>query len=86
MADNFAGSLVHLGARDTAFAVISRAPLDKIERFKKRMGWSFPWLSSFGTDFNYDFQVTLDESTPCTTTRPSPPNPKVGREKANGKG
>jgi len=50
VADNFAGSLVHLAARDTAFAVISRAPLDKIERFKQRMGWSFPWLSSFGTD------------------------------------
>lgn len=62
VADNFAGSLVHLAARDTAFAVISRAPLDKIERFKKRMGWSFPWLSSFGTDFNYDFGVTLDEN------------------------
>ena len=61
VADNFAGSLVHLAARDTAFAVISRAPLDKIDRFKKRMGWSFPWLSSFGTDFNYDFRVTLDD-------------------------
>ena len=42
VADNFAGSLVHLAARDTAFAVISRAPLDKIDRLKKRMGWSFP--------------------------------------------
>jgi predicted dithiol-disulfide oxidoreductase (DUF899 family) len=62
VADNFAGSLVHLAARDTAFAVISRAPLDRIERFKKRMGWDFPWLSSFGTDFNYDLQVTLDEN------------------------
>jgi predicted dithiol-disulfide oxidoreductase (DUF899 family) len=60
VADNFAGSLVHLAARDTAFAVISRAPLDRIEPFKKRMGWRFPWLSSFGTDFNYDLQVTLD--------------------------
>jgi predicted dithiol-disulfide oxidoreductase (DUF899 family) len=62
VADNFAGALVHLAARDTAFAVISRAPLDQIERFKERMGWNFPWLSSFGTDFNYDFQVTLDGS------------------------
>jgi predicted dithiol-disulfide oxidoreductase (DUF899 family) len=62
VADNFAGSLVHLAARDTAFAVISRASVDRIERFKKRMGWRFPWLSSSGTDFNYDFQVTLDES------------------------
>ena len=61
VADNFAGALVHLAARDTSFAVISRAPLAKIEPFKKRMGWDFPWLSSFGTDFNYDFQVTLDE-------------------------
>jgi predicted dithiol-disulfide oxidoreductase (DUF899 family) len=62
VADNFAGGLVHLAARDTAFAVISRAKLDKIKRFKKRMGWNFPWLSSFGADFNYDFQVTLDET------------------------
>jgi predicted dithiol-disulfide oxidoreductase (DUF899 family) len=62
VADHFAGALVHLAARDTSFAVISRAPLDRIERFKKRMGWDFPWLSSFGTDFNYDFKVTLDES------------------------
>jgi predicted dithiol-disulfide oxidoreductase (DUF899 family) len=62
VADNFAGALVHLAARGTSFAVISRAPLAKIERFKKRMGWEFPWLSSFGTDFNYDFQVTLDEN------------------------
>jgi predicted dithiol-disulfide oxidoreductase (DUF899 family) len=61
VADNFASGLVHLAARDTSFAVISRAPLAKIERFRKRMGWDFPWFSSFGTDFNYDFQVTLDE-------------------------
>jgi predicted dithiol-disulfide oxidoreductase (DUF899 family) len=58
--DNLAGSLVHLAARDTAFAVISRAPLAKITPFKKRMGWTFPWLSSYGTDFNHDFGVTLD--------------------------
>jgi predicted dithiol-disulfide oxidoreductase (DUF899 family) len=61
VADNFASGLVHLAACDTAFVVISRAPLDKIDRFKKRMGWTFPWLSSFGTDFNYDFHVTLDK-------------------------
>jgi predicted dithiol-disulfide oxidoreductase (DUF899 family) len=61
-ADNFAGSIVHLAARDTSFAAISRAPLAKIQSFKKRMGWSFPWLSSFGSDFNYDFHVTLDEA------------------------
>ena len=64
VADNFAGALVHLAARDTSFAVISRAPIAKIERFKKRMGWNFPWLSSYGGDFNHDFQVTVDEAQP----------------------
>jgi len=58
--DNAQGAVVHLAARDTAFAVVSRAPLSKIEAFKKRMGWGFPWVSSYGTDFNYDFHVTLD--------------------------
>jgi predicted dithiol-disulfide oxidoreductase (DUF899 family) len=61
-ADSFAGSIAHLAARDTAFGVISRAPMAKIEPFKTRMGWTFPWLSSFGSDFNYDFHVTLDAS------------------------
>ena len=61
-ADNFAGLPVHLAARDTAFAVISRAPAAKIEPFKRRMGWTFPWLSSAGNSFNYDFQVTMDEA------------------------
>ena len=70
VADNFAGSLVHLAARDTSFAVISRAPIAKIERFKKRMGWNFPWLSSFGGDFNYDFHVTVDEAHPEYNYRP----------------
>jgi predicted dithiol-disulfide oxidoreductase (DUF899 family) len=60
-ADNLNGIVVHLGARDTAVAAISRAPLAKIQAFKKRMGWSFPWLSSYANDFNYDFHVTLDE-------------------------
>ncbi|MGH9396060.1 MAG: DUF899 domain-containing protein [Terriglobia bacterium] len=59
--DNSAGSIVHLAARDTSFAVVSRAPLAKIEAFKKRMGWDFLWLSSAGGDFNYDFHVTLDK-------------------------
>lgn len=61
-ADNFEGAIVHLRARDTAFAVVSLAPIEKLEAFKKRMGWKFRWLSSFGTDFNYDFHVTLDEA------------------------
>jgi predicted dithiol-disulfide oxidoreductase (DUF899 family) len=54
------GRLEHLHARDTTFAAVSRAPLDKLERYKARLGWSFPWYSSHGSDFNYDFHVTLD--------------------------
>jgi predicted dithiol-disulfide oxidoreductase (DUF899 family) len=56
------GLLEHLHVRDTSFAVVSRAPLDKIERYKAGKGWTFPWYSSFRSDFNYDFHVTLDES------------------------
>ncbi|HYH78936.1 MAG TPA: DUF899 domain-containing protein [Longimicrobium sp.] len=56
------GLLAHLAARDTSFATVSRAPLEKIERYKASKGWRFPWYSSFGSDFNYDFHVTLDES------------------------
>jgi predicted dithiol-disulfide oxidoreductase (DUF899 family) len=56
------GLLEHLHARDTSFAYVSRAPLAKIEDYKARKGWTFPWYSSYGSDFNYDFQVTVDES------------------------
>ena len=50
-----------LHARDTTMAVVSRAPIAKLERFKASKGWTFPWYSSYGGDFNYDSQVTLDE-------------------------
>src|ERR1051325_8683444 len=60
MADSYAGSLVHLGARDTAFAAVSRAPIEKIQAFKSRMGWTFRWVSSGSNDFNVDFEVTID--------------------------
>jgi predicted dithiol-disulfide oxidoreductase (DUF899 family) len=56
------GLLRHLEARNTSFAVVSRAPLEKLERYKAKRGWSFRWYSSEGSDFNYDFHVTLDES------------------------
>jgi predicted dithiol-disulfide oxidoreductase (DUF899 family) len=56
------GNLAHLHERETTMVVVSRAPLDKIEPFKQRMGWTFPWYSSWGSDFNYDFHVTLDEA------------------------
>jgi predicted dithiol-disulfide oxidoreductase (DUF899 family) len=60
-ADNFNGIPVHLRARDTAFVAVSRAPLFKLEAYRKRMGWSFPWLSSSDTDFNRDFGVEFTE-------------------------
>jgi predicted dithiol-disulfide oxidoreductase (DUF899 family) len=56
------GHLEHLHARDTTLAYVSRAPLAKIEAYRARKGWTFPWYSSHGSDFNYDFHVTLDES------------------------
>jgi predicted dithiol-disulfide oxidoreductase (DUF899 family) len=51
------GDVAHLHARDTSFAIVSRAPSTKIEAYKKRMGWTIPWYSSFETDFNVDFGV-----------------------------
>jgi len=59
MADHTDATLVHLAHRDTAFVAVSRAPLAEIERFKTRMGWTFPWVSSDGTDFNRDFHVSF---------------------------
>jgi predicted dithiol-disulfide oxidoreductase (DUF899 family) len=61
IADGFDGSVVHLANHDVAFSAVSRAPLAKLQAYKKRMGWSFPWASSFGSDFNHDFQVTYTE-------------------------
>jgi len=58
-ADSFDANVVHMAHRDTSFVAVSRAPLDKIERFKSRMGWTFPWFSSQGTDYNYDFQASF---------------------------
>lgn len=56
------GMLRHLHTRDTSFAAISRAPLAKIEKYKAKKGWTFPWYSSHGSEFNYDFHVTIDPS------------------------
>ena len=56
------GNRQHLHDRDTTIAVVSRAPFAKIESFRHRMGWDFPWYSSLGSRFNYDFHVTLDEA------------------------
>ena len=56
------GDVSHLHACDTTLVLVSRAPAGSIERFKKRMGWQVPWYSSAGSDFNYDFHVSFDES------------------------
>jgi predicted dithiol-disulfide oxidoreductase (DUF899 family) len=59
LGDHFDGSVVHLAHRDVTLTVVSRAPLPQIEVFKKRMGWRFPWASSFGSDFNHDYHVSF---------------------------
>lgn len=59
LADHFDGTTIHLAHRDVTLAVISHAAINEIEVFKKRMGWHFPWVSSFGSDFNYDYQVSF---------------------------
>ena len=59
LADHFDGMLPHLAHRDVSFAAISHAPLERLQAFQKRMGWRFPWYSSFTSDFNYDYHVSL---------------------------
>jgi predicted dithiol-disulfide oxidoreductase (DUF899 family) len=61
IADGFNGFFVHLANHDVTLTAVSRAPLAKLQQFKQRMGWSFPWASSFGSDFNLDFQVGVTE-------------------------
>ena len=58
IADGFNGSVVHLANHDVTLCAVSRAPLTKLQAYKRRMGWSFPWASSAGSDFNYDFHVS----------------------------
>jgi predicted dithiol-disulfide oxidoreductase (DUF899 family) len=60
-ADTFDGAVPHLNARDVTFLCVSRAPLERLQAYKQRMGWSFPWASSLGTDFNFDFGVSHTE-------------------------
>ena len=59
MADHIDGMNVHLAHRDVTLLAVSRAPLAEIQRFRQRMGWKFNWVSSYGTDFNYDFHVSF---------------------------
>jgi len=61
IADGFDGSVVHLANHDVTLCAVSRAPIDKLLAYKRRMGWSLPWASSHGSDFNYDFQAAATE-------------------------
>ncbi|TIS89274.1 DUF899 domain-containing protein [Mesorhizobium sp.] len=61
IADGFNGIVVHLENHDVAFSAVSRAPLATLQAYKRRMGWTFPWASSLGSDFNFDFNVSLTE-------------------------
>jgi predicted dithiol-disulfide oxidoreductase (DUF899 family) len=61
IADGFDGSVVHLANHDVTLAAVSLAPLAKLQAYKRRMGWKFPWASSFGNDFNFDFDISFTE-------------------------
>jgi predicted dithiol-disulfide oxidoreductase (DUF899 family) len=61
IADGFDGSVVHLAHHDVTLCAVSRAPIEKLQAYKRRMGWSFPWASSGGSDFNHDFQAARTE-------------------------
>jgi predicted dithiol-disulfide oxidoreductase (DUF899 family) len=61
IADGFDGSVVHLANHDVTLAAVSRAPIAKLQAFKRRMGWTFPWSSSLGSEFNFDFNVSTTE-------------------------
>ena len=56
--DHVGGTLIHLENHDVTYVAVSRAPLEEIESFRKRMGWTFPWVSSFASDFNFDYHVS----------------------------
>jgi len=58
-ADNFNGVIVHLNQRDVTLVAVSRAPYEKLAAYRQRMGWNFKWVSSFGTDFNFDYHVSF---------------------------
>jgi predicted dithiol-disulfide oxidoreductase (DUF899 family) len=62
IADGFNGIVVHLANHDVMFSAVSRAPLAKLQTYKQRMGWTFPWASSLGSDFNFDFNVSFTEA------------------------
>jgi predicted dithiol-disulfide oxidoreductase (DUF899 family) len=81
-ADTYDGAVAHLNARDVTFLCVSRAPLEKLQAYKKRMGWSFPWVSSAGSDFNSDLGAThsQEELTPFLESGELGPVPKIAAQ------
>ena len=87
IADGFNGFAVHLANHDVMLTAVSRAPLAKVQAYKQRMGWSFPWASSFGGDFNYDFGVGITEEQQRATVGEynfTPQNEKAVAESGGG--
>jgi predicted dithiol-disulfide oxidoreductase (DUF899 family) len=80
LGDHFDGGLAHLAARDVAFVAISRAPLAKLEAFKKRMGWNFNWVSSNTSDFNFDYNVSFTPEQIAKSEGTYNFEPKKGKE------
>jgi predicted dithiol-disulfide oxidoreductase (DUF899 family) len=81
-ADGFNGGLIHMNHRGVTMVCASRAPLDRLEAYKRRMGWSFPWVSSQGSDFNYDFGVSFRGVSAGTSQRDMPRGPGAVPEDA----
>jgi predicted dithiol-disulfide oxidoreductase (DUF899 family) len=71
-ADNFNGGIVHLSHRDVTMVCVSRAPLARLDAYKRRMGWTFPWVSSMGNDFNYDYGVSIPDVPAGSSQREMP--------------
>jgi predicted dithiol-disulfide oxidoreductase (DUF899 family) len=84
VADGYDGFVVHLEHHDVAFTAVSRAPLGALQAYQRRMGWSFPWASSHGGDFNFDFSVSFTEDRPTGEAqynfRPIPGRPPPGED------
>lgn len=82
--DNFNGIDSHLAARDTAFVLISRGPLDRLEAYRKRLGWTFRWVSSAGSDFNFDFGVSFVKGSDANGPNYNYGSARVGGEEMPG--
>jgi len=85
IADGFNGIAVHLANHDTMLWAVSRSPLEKLAAYRQRLGWTFPWASSLGSDFNYDFNVSFVLRRPVKRTGPSPHMTIVSVEAASAK-